>query len=227
MNPTVPLVNKPIKSYIRHILIKLSNVTDKEFWKQKGKRKKWQRNTHKTIGGFSTETCQSRSELDDIFKIQQEKKKTVHQEFHIHKMFMAYNIIIIFMTQYWKYCYSFKILLSFSSYEREWHTVWLCNTLKKSYKQEENKDIINLILNIILCLCWFSLVAQTVKNLPAIQETRVWSLGWADPLEKEMTTHSIFMPRESHGQRSLVGYSPWGHKESDTTEQLTHTHVLM
>ena len=37
-------------------------------------------------------------------------------------------------------------------------------------------------------------------------------------LEKEMATHSVFLPGESHGQRSLVGYSPWGHKESDTTK---------
>ena len=51
-----------------------------------------------------------------------------------------------------------------------------------------------------------------------MQETRVWSLGWEDPLEKEMATHSITLPGESHGGRSLVGYSPWGRKESDTTE---------
>ena len=36
-----------------------------------------------------------------------------------------------------------------------------------------------------------------------------------------MATHSSILPRESHGQRSLVGYSPWGCKESDTTEQLS------
>ena len=36
-----------------------------------------------------------------------------------------------------------------------------------------------------------------------------------------MAIHSVFLPGQSHGQRSLVGYSPWGHKESDTTEQLT------
>ena len=63
-----------------------------------------------------------------------------------------------------------------------------------------------------------SLVAQLVKNLPAIQETRVQSLGSEDPLEKGMATHPIFLPGESHGQRSLVGYSPQGLKESDTTE---------
>ena len=38
--------------------------------------------------------------------------------------------------------------------------------------------------------CSFALVAQLVKNLPAVQETRVQPLGWEDPLEKEMTTHS-------------------------------------
>ena len=60
-----------------------------------------------------------------------------------------------------------------------------------------------------------------VKNLPAMQETRARSLGWEDPLENDMTIHSSIL-RESHGQRSLAGYSPWGHKESDTTERLTH-----
>ena len=57
-----------------------------------------------------------------------------------------------------------------------------------------------------------------VKNLPAMQETWVLSLGWEDPLEEEMATHCSILAGESHGQRSLVGYSPWGHKESDTTE---------
>ena len=116
-----------------------------------------------------------------------------------------------------------------------------------------------------------SLVAQMVKHLLTMRETRVWYLGWEDPLEKEMATYSstlawkipwmeepgrlqsmgwlrvghdwatslslftfmhwrrkwqptpVFLPGESHGWRSLVGYSPWGHKESDTTERL-HLH---
>ena len=59
-----------------------------------------------------------------------------------------------------------------------------------------------------------------VKNLLAKQETWVWSLGWEDPLEKDMATTPVFLAGKSHGQRSLAGYSPWGHKESDTTEQL-------
>ena len=68
-------------------------------------------------------------------------------------------------------------------------------------------------------------MAQMVKKLPAMQETRVQSLGQEDPLEKEWQPTPVFLPEESHGQRSLVRYSPWSHKESDTTERLKHTHT--
>jgi len=44
-----------------------------------------------------------------------------------------------------------------------------------------------------------------VKNLPAMQETHVHSLGWEDPLEKEMATAPVTLPGKSHGQRSLAG----------------------
>ena len=47
---------------------------------------------------------------------------------------------------------------------------------------------------------------------------QVRSLGGEDPLEEGMAAHSVFLPGESHGQRSLAGYSPWSYKESDTTE---------
>ena len=60
-------------------------------------------------------------------------------------------------------------------------------------------------------------VAQKVKNSPAVWETWVQSLGWEDPLEKGMATHSSILAWEIHGQMSLLGYSPWGHKELDTT----------
>ena len=56
--------------------------------------------------------------------------------------------------------------------------------------------------------------------MPAMQETWVRSLGREDPVEKEMQPTPVFLPGESHGQRSLAGYSPRGRKESDTTEQL-------
>ena len=60
-----------------------------------------------------------------------------------------------------------------------------------------------------------------VKSLPAMQETWIQSLGWEDPLEEEMATHSSILAGEFHGQRSLLGYSPWGGKQSDNTELLT------
>ena len=63
-------------------------------------------------------------------------------------------------------------------------------------------------------------MAQTVKRLSTMLETWVRSLGQEDPLEKEMASHSRLLTGKSHGQRSLVGYSPWGRKESDTTERL-------
>ena len=67
---------------------------------------------------------------------------------------------------------------------------------------------------------WASLVAQMVKNLPVMQNIP----GQEDPLERGMATHPIFLPGEFHGQRSLLGYSGWGCKELEMTEQLTHTH---
>ena len=66
---------------------------------------------------------------------------------------------------------------------------------------------------------WASLVAQMVKNPPAMKDTWVRSLGWEYPLEKEMAAHSSGECLENpHGQRSLVGYSARGRQESDTTE---------
>ena len=57
-----------------------------------------------------------------------------------------------------------------------------------------------------------SLAAQLVKNLPAMQETQVQSLDQKRILEKEMQPTPVCLPGESHGQRSVAGYSPWGRK---------------
>ena len=65
---------------------------------------------------------------------------------------------------------------------------------------------------------------SAVKNLPAVQElqqTWVRSLGWEDPLEEGMATHSR-IPGESRGQGSRAGYSLRGCQESDTTEAAEH-----
>ena len=69
------------------------------------------------------------------------------------------------------------------------------------------------------------LVAQMVKNLPAMHGTGVQSLSWEDPLEKGVARHFSILVWSIHGQKSLVGYYSWGCKESDTTEQLTHVKI--
>ena len=66
-----------------------------------------------------------------------------------------------------------------------------------------------------------SLVTQMVKNPPAVQEGQVQSLGWKALLKKGTATHPVALPREFRGQRSLVGYSPWGCKALDATGCLT------
>ena len=70
---------------------------------------------------------------------------------------------------------------------------------------------------------WASLVVQMVKRLPVMRKTRVWSLGQKDPPEKEMAAQSSTLAwkipwMEKPGGVQPVGYSLWGHKESDTTE---------
>ena len=65
---------------------------------------------------------------------------------------------------------------------------------------------------------WASMVAQMIKNPLAMCDTRVLSLGWEDPWRRDWLPTPIFLPRKFHGQRTLVGYSQWGHKQSDTTE---------
>ena len=71
---------------------------------------------------------------------------------------------------------------------------------------------------------WFYIVvAQTVKHLSTMRETRVQSLGREDLLVKEMATHSSILPGKSHEWRRLAGYSTWNLKELDMTEQL-HFH---
>ena len=63
---------------------------------------------------------------------------------------------------------------------------------------------------------WASLVAQMVKNPPAMRDTWVQSLSWEDLPEKGKATTPVFLPGEFHGL-----YSPWGHKESDRAERLS------
>ena len=62
-------------------------------------------------------------------------------------------------------------------------------------------------------------MAQTVNNQAEMRETWVQSLGWENPLEEGMATHSSILAWRIPMDRSLASYIPWGHKELDTTEQ--------
>ena len=68
-----------------------------------------------------------------------------------------------------------------------------------------------------------------VKNPPAIQETWVQPLGQEDPGKREWLPTAVFLPGKSHGQKSLVGSSPWGHKRVRhdlATTKSTNMHML-
>ena len=70
-------------------------------------------------------------------------------------------------------------------------------------------------------------MTQWVENLPAMretEETQFQSLGWEDPLERKWQPAPAFLPGKSHGQMTLVDYSPWGCKEWNMTERLS-THA--
>ena len=64
-------------------------------------------------------------------------------------------------------------------------------------------------------------MAQAVKNLSAMNETEFDPWVRKIPKRRKWQPTPVFLPGEFHGQRNLEGYSPWGHKVSDTTEQLT------
>ena len=93
------------------------------------------------------------------------------------------------------------------------------------WKQKESRSLESLDLNIkrepeLFNHSGASPVVQTVKNLPAMQETRVWSPG-------EGTGYLFQYSGEFHGQRNLMGYTRRGHKESDTTKWLTHSSTIL
>ena len=75
----------------------------------------------------------------------------------------------------------------------------------------------------LMGLLW---LLRLLKNLPVIQETWVDLWVWKIPWRMEWLPTAVFLPGEFHRKRSLVGYSPWGCKESDTTEQLTLSETL-
>ena len=89
-------------------------------------------------------------------------------------------------------------------------------------------DEVRIFFVVCLCYCLGFPSGSGVKNPPAKQETWVRSLAWEDSLEKEMATHSSILAWRIHGQRSLTGFSPWGHKrvKQDLATKQQHYHLL-
>ena len=106
---------------------------------------------------------------------------------------------------------------------------WMCETrqLLFRYNCYSGDSGLEHIQHVVKLMPKGSLLCpQTQRICQQCRRPRVQSLGWEDPpWRRKWQPTPVFLPGESHGQRSLVGYSPWGHKESDTTEWLTHTFV--
>ena len=108
------------------------------------------------------------------------------------------------------------------------HTLCDCNELVRlSLRSEVDRTLQGLLGETTQAcrLYWWLSSEESSPVMQELQETQVRSLGGKDLLEEGMVTHSSVLAwRPSHGQRNLAGYSPWGHKESDTPEATMRTH---
>ena len=99
-----------------------------------------------------------------------------------------------------------------------YHVDWFTDIKKSLHLWNKSHLIIYNPFNVLL---WDFLVAQTVKNLPAMKETWIWSLGQEDPLKKVMATHSSILAWRFPWTEESGGLQSWGRTESDTIEWLT------
>ena len=140
-----------------------------------------------------------------------------------------------FQTLWVTICWVIHGFYLFMSYS--WMKIKWINTLEQCLTHSKHLIIVKYIyvlysIYIFICKLHINfkvfLVAHMVKNLPAVQETWVWSLGQEDPLEKRMATRcSILAWRIPWTEEPGRLYSPWSHKELDMTEQLTLTFTYL
>ena len=102
---------------------------------------------------------------------------------------------------------------------------WLdCN--RNTYMDQKLQPRLSFNLSSLCIIIWTSLVTQMVKHLPRTRRPRfnpcVGKISW----RRKWQPTPVLLSGKCHAQRSLVGYSPWGRRESDTTEQL-HFHFLL
>ena len=94
-------------------------------------------------------------------------------------------------------------------------------------KREEFSTETQMTCNFILGFPGGTKWLRTRFPLQEIWETQVWSLGWEDPLEEGMATHSCILAGESHGQRSLAGYSPRVTQSQNDWSDLARSFILV
>ena len=109
---------------------------------------------------------------------------------------------------------------------------WLVSSREEGAVKEETGNVLRSMITNVLCVLlrninYFMLSVGfpggsvvKKKNLPALQETQFNPSVGKIPWRRAWQTTSVFLPGESHGQKSLVCYSPWGRKELDMTEEL-------
>ena len=155
----------------------------------------------------------------EIFLVTEASLSVISENHCVSQWHIFGEVSISLYTDCYRCSLAYEILPFLQGLSKRWlQGTFLYHALLLFYKMWS--------FNMFSYLC--SLVAEMVENPPAIRETWIRSLGWEDPLEEGMATHSsVFSPRESHRQRSLVGYSPWDGKESDTTERLSTQHTPM
>ena len=119
-----------------------------------------------------------------------------------------------------------SVWIHLATSDRQYNTYWLRDKRKNTdwCNFEGTRDPDNVISQHCLSLgwSWASFIAQSVKNLPAMQETQVRFLGWEDPLEKEMATHSSILAWRIPWTKEPGRLQSMGSQESDTTEWLNH-----
>ena len=111
------------------------------------------------------------------------------------RVFSNKSVLCIRCPKFWSFSFSISPSNEYSgliSFRIDWfYLLAVQGTLKSLLQHHSSKE--SMTSNIVFPEFWTSLVAQMVKQLPTMQETQVWSLGWDNPLEKEMATHSSIL----------------------------------
>ena len=141
------------------------------------------------------------------------------------RVFSNKSVLCIRCPKFWSFSFSISPSNEYSgliSFRIDWfYLLAVQGTLKSLLQHHSSKE--SMTSNIVFPEFWTSLVGQMVKQLPTMQETQVRPWVGTIPWRRKWQPTPVFLPGKSHGRRILLGYSPWGRKESDTTARLHFT----